>query len=149
MRRVEHLLQLYRLRRTRLVPDDEEGLRRLGRALGLRTDPIGEFSALWRRHARGVRRIHEKLFYRPLLLAVARLPGEETRLTPEAARARLTALGFNDPAGALRHIEALSSGMSRRAAIQRTLLPVMLGWFADAPDPDAGRRGFRRVTYAL
>ena len=149
LRRVEHLLQLYRLRRTHLVPDDEEGLRRLGRALGLRTDPIGEFTALWRRHARGVRRIHEKLFYRPLLLAVARLPGEETRLTPQAARARLTALGFNDPAGALRHIEALSSGMSRRAAIQRTLLPVMLGWFADAPDPDAGLLGFRQVSDAL
>jgi glutamate-ammonia-ligase adenylyltransferase len=149
LRRVEHLVQLYRLRRTHLIPDDEAGLRRLGRALGLRTDPVGEFTALWRRHARGVRRIHEKLFYRPLLLAVARLPGEETRLTPEAARARLTALGFNDPAGALRHIEALTSGVTRRAAIQRTLLPVMLGWFADAPDPDAGLLGFRQVSDAL
>jgi glutamate-ammonia-ligase adenylyltransferase len=149
LRRVEHLVQLHRLRRTHLVPDDDEGLRRLGRALGLRTDPIGEFTALWRRHARGVRRIHEKLFYRPLLQAVAKLPGEETRLTPEAAKTRLTALGFYDPAGALRHIEALTSGVTRRAAIQRTLLPVMLGWFADAPDPDAGLLGFRQVSDAL
>ena len=149
LRRVEHLVQLHRLRRTHLVPDVDEDLRRLGRALGLRTDPIGEFTALWRRHARGVRRIHEKLFYRPLLRAVAKLPGEEARLTPEAARARLTALGFKDPAGALRHIEALTSGVSRRAAIQRTLLPVMLGWFADAPDPDAGLLGFRQVSDAL
>jgi glutamate-ammonia-ligase adenylyltransferase len=39
--------------------------------------------------------------------------------------------------------------VSRRAAIQRTLLPVMLGWFADAPDPDAGLLGFRRVSDAL
>ncbi|KAB2345469.1 bifunctional [glutamine synthetase] adenylyltransferase/[glutamine synthetase]-adenylyl-L-tyrosine phosphorylase [Actinomadura rudentiformis] len=149
LRRVEHLIQLHRLRRTHLVPDDPIDLRRLGRALGLRTDPVGEFTALWRRHAREVRRIHEKLFYRPLLLAVARLPGEESRLTPEAARVRLEALGFNDPAGALRHIEALTSGVSRRASIQRTLLPVMLGWFADAPDPDAGLLGFRRVSDAL
>ncbi|MFA1547415.1 bifunctional [glutamine synthetase] adenylyltransferase/[glutamine synthetase]-adenylyl-L-tyrosine phosphorylase [Actinomadura chokoriensis] len=149
LRRVEHLVQLHRLRRTHLVPDDEDGLRRLGRALGLRTDPVGEFSALWRRHAREVRRIHEKLFYRPLLRAVARLPGEEARLTPEAARTRLEALGYADPAGALRHIEALTSGVSRRAAIQRTLLPVMLGWFADAPDPDAGLLGFRQVSDAL
>ncbi|MFA1539114.1 bifunctional [glutamine synthetase] adenylyltransferase/[glutamine synthetase]-adenylyl-L-tyrosine phosphorylase [Actinomadura monticuli] len=149
LRRVEHLVQLHRLRRTHLVPDDEDGLRRLGRALGLRTDPVGEFSALWRRHAREVRRIHEKLFYRPLLRAVARLPGEEARLTPEAARIRLEALGYADPAGALRHIEALTSGVSRRAAIQRTLLPVMLGWFADAPDPDAGLLGFRQVSDAL
>ncbi|NYD45569.1 glutamate-ammonia-ligase adenylyltransferase [Actinomadura luteofluorescens] len=149
LRRVEHLVQLHRLRRTHLVPDDEAGLRRLGRALGLRTDPVGEFTALWRRHAREVRRIHEKLFYRPLLRAVARLPGEEARLTPQAARIRLEALGYADPAGALRHIEALTSGVSRRAAIQRTLLPVMLGWFADAPDPDAGLLGFRQVSDAL
>ncbi|TYC11474.1 bifunctional [glutamine synthetase] adenylyltransferase/[glutamine synthetase]-adenylyl-L-tyrosine phosphorylase [Actinomadura syzygii] len=149
LRRVEHLVQLHRLRRTHLVPDDEADLRRLGRALGLRTDPVGEFTALWRRHAREVRRIHEKLFYRPLLRAVARLPGEEARLTPEAARARLEALGYADPAGALRHIEALTAGVSRRAAIQRTLLPVMLGWFADAPDPDAGLLGFRQVSDAL
>ncbi|NKZ07643.1 bifunctional [glutamine synthetase] adenylyltransferase/[glutamine synthetase]-adenylyl-L-tyrosine phosphorylase [Actinomadura latina] len=149
LRRVEHLVQLHRLRRTHLVPDDEDGLRRLGRALGLRTDPVGEFTSLWRRHAREVRRIHEKLFYRPLLRAVARLPGEEARLTPEAARTRLEALGYADPAGALRHIEALSAGVSRRAAIQRTLLPVMLGWFADAPDPDAGLLGFRQVSDAL
>ncbi|GAA0277397.1 bifunctional [glutamine synthetase] adenylyltransferase/[glutamine synthetase]-adenylyl-L-tyrosine phosphorylase [Actinomadura nitritigenes] len=149
LRRVEHLIQLHHLRRTHLVPDDEADLRRLGRALGLRTDPVGEFTALWRRHAREVRRIHEKLFYRPLLRAVARLPGEEARLTPEAARTRLEALGYADPAGALRHIEALTSGVSRRAAIQRTLLPVMLGWFADAPDPDAGLLGFRQVSDAL
>ncbi|WP_067805776.1 bifunctional [glutamine synthetase] adenylyltransferase/[glutamine synthetase]-adenylyl-L-tyrosine phosphorylase [Actinomadura formosensis] len=149
LRRVEHLVQLHRLRRTHLVPADEDGLRRLGRALGLRTDPVGEFTALWRRHAREVRRIHEKLFYRPLLRAVARLPGEEARLTPQAARTRLEALGYADPAGALRHIEALTAGVSRRAAIQRTLLPVMLGWFADAPTPDAGLLGFRQVSEAL
>ncbi|MEW2358785.1 bifunctional [glutamine synthetase] adenylyltransferase/[glutamine synthetase]-adenylyl-L-tyrosine phosphorylase [Spirillospora sp. NPDC029432] len=149
LRRVEHLVQLHRLRRTHTVPDDPADLRRLGRALGLRTEPVGEFTALWRRHAREVRRIHEKLFYRPLLRAVARLPGQEARLTPEAARTRLVALGYNDPAGALRHIEALTAGVSRRAAIQRTLLPVMLGWFADAPDPDAGLLGFRQVSDAL
>ncbi|MQA93163.1 MAG: bifunctional [glutamine synthetase] adenylyltransferase/[glutamine synthetase]-adenylyl-L-tyrosine phosphorylase [Streptosporangiales bacterium] len=149
LRRVEHLLQLYRLRRTHLVPDNDAGLRRIGRALGLRGDPVKEFTALWRRHAREVRRIHEKLFYRPLLQAVARLPEAGARLTPDQARARLEALGYTDPAGALRHIEALASGVSRRAAIQRTLLPVMLGWFADGPDPDAGLLGFRRVSEAL
>ncbi|GAA4145056.1 bifunctional [glutamine synthetase] adenylyltransferase/[glutamine synthetase]-adenylyl-L-tyrosine phosphorylase [Actinomadura keratinilytica] len=149
LRRVEHLVQLHRLRRTHVVPEDPADLRRLGRALGLRTDPVGEFTAQWRRHARQVRRLHEKLFYRPLLRAVARLPGPEARLTHAAARTRLEALGYADPAGALRHIEALTAGVSRRAAIQRTLLPVMLGWFADAPDPDAGLLGFRQVSDAL
>ena len=39
--------------------------------------------------------------------------------------------------------------MSRRAAIQRTLLPVLLGWFADAAEPDAGLLAFRQVSEAL
>ena len=59
------------------------------------------------------------------------------------------ALGFDDPAGALRHLEALANGVSRRAAIQRTLLPAMLGWFADAADPDAGLLSFRLVSEKL
>ncbi|RBQ20191.1 bifunctional [glutamine synthetase] adenylyltransferase/[glutamine synthetase]-adenylyl-L-tyrosine phosphorylase [Spongiactinospora rosea] len=149
LRQVEHLLQLHRLRRTHVVPEDPAALRRIGRALGMTTDPVGEFTARWKRHAMEARRLHEKLFYRPLLQAVARLPGEEARLSAAAAKARLEALGYADPQGALRHIAALTDGVSRRAAIQRTLLPVMLGWFADAPDPDAGLLGFRQVSDKL
>ena len=67
----------------------------------------------------------------------------------DAAKTRLKALGYRDPAGALRHIESLTRGVSRRASIQRTLLPVLLGWFADGVDPDAGLRGFREVSDAL
>ncbi|MFC6085456.1 bifunctional [glutamine synthetase] adenylyltransferase/[glutamine synthetase]-adenylyl-L-tyrosine phosphorylase [Sphaerisporangium aureirubrum] len=149
LRRVEHLLQLHRLRRTAVVPEDVTDLRRIGRGLGMLVDPVGEFTTRWRRHAMEARRLHEKLFYRPLLQAVARLQGEEARLSTAAASARLSALGFADPDGALRHIGALTSGVSRRAAIQRTLLPVMLGWFADTPDPDAGLLGFRQVSDKL
>ncbi|WP_017572669.1 bifunctional [glutamine synthetase] adenylyltransferase/[glutamine synthetase]-adenylyl-L-tyrosine phosphorylase, partial [Nocardiopsis halotolerans] len=154
LRRLEHLLQLDRLRRTHLMPDpaSEEGpdqLRRLGRGLGMTVDPVRELTDARRRVSSEVRRLHEKLFYRPLLNAVAKLPEEEARLSPEQARDRLEALGFADPGGALRHLESLTSGVSRRAAIQRTLLPVMLGWFSDAPDPDAGLLGFRQVSEAL
>jgi [glutamine synthetase] adenylyltransferase / [glutamine synthetase]-adenylyl-L-tyrosine phosphorylase len=39
--------------------------------------------------------------------------------------------------------------VSRRAAIQRTLLPVLLEWFADAAQPDAGLLAFRQVSDAL
>ena len=156
LRRTEHLLQLHALRRTHTLPTDPEVLRRLARAMrssisqnGPVTSPEEAFTEAWRRHAQRVRRLHEKLFYRPLLDAVARLPGDTVRLTPEAARARLEALGYRDPAGALRHIEALTTGVRRRAAIQRTLLPVLLGWFADAAEPDAGLLGFRQVSEAL
>jgi [glutamine synthetase] adenylyltransferase / [glutamine synthetase]-adenylyl-L-tyrosine phosphorylase len=165
LRRTEHLLQLHRLSRTHSLPEDPAVLRRLGRAMRSfdlpngswypppatmnRADPAVEFDGMWRRHARQVRRLHEKLFYRPLLDAVARLPSEAARLTPAEAKARLEALGYVDPAGALRHIDALTSGVSRRAAIQRTLLPVLLGWFADAAEPDAGLLAFRQVSEAL
>ncbi|RPK52146.1 Glutamate-ammonia-ligase adenylyltransferase [Streptomyces sp. ADI92-24] len=149
LRAMEHRIQLYRLRRTHLVPEDEPDLRRLGRSLGLRTDPIAELNQAWKRHASVVRRLHEKLFYRPLLDAVAQLAPGESRLSAKAAAHRLEALGYEDPAAALRHLEALSSGVSRKAAIQRTLLPVLLGWFADSADPDAGLLGFRKVSDAL
>ncbi|MFD4663599.1 bifunctional [glutamine synthetase] adenylyltransferase/[glutamine synthetase]-adenylyl-L-tyrosine phosphorylase [Streptomyces halstedii] len=149
LRAMEHRIQLYRLHRTHLVPEDEVDLRRLGRSLGLRTDPVTELNRAWRRHASVVRRLHEKLFYRPLLDAVAQLAPGERRLSAKAAVIRLEALGYADPAAALRHLEALSSGVSRKAAIQRTLLPVLLGWFADSADPDAGLLGFRQVSDAL
>ncbi|MDQ1044893.1 bifunctional [glutamine synthetase] adenylyltransferase/[glutamine synthetase]-adenylyl-L-tyrosine phosphorylase [Streptomyces sp. V4I2] len=149
LRSMEHRIQLYRLRRTHLVPEDEADLRRLGRSLGLRADPVAELTREWKRHTSVVRRLHEKLFYRPLLDAVAQLAPGETRLSPEAARERLVALGYADPAAALRHLEALASGVTRKAAIQRTLLPVLLGWFADSADPDAGLLNFRKVSDAL
>lgn len=149
LRTLEHRIQLHRLRRTHTLPEDETDLRRLGRSMDFRQEPVTELLDRWRRHARQVRRLHEKLFYRPLLNAVARLEAGEARLSPEAAEQRMAALGYADPTSALRHLQALTSGVSRRAAIQRTLLPVMLGWFADTPDPDAGLLGFRRVSDAL
>lgn len=149
LRTLEHRIQLHRLRRTHLMPTSEADLRRLGRALGHRGDADREVVREWQAKAREVRRIHERLFYRPLLSAVARLSTAEARLGTDAARDRLAALGFRDPTGALRHLEALTAGVSRRAAIQRTLLPVMLGWFADEADPDAGLLAFRQVSEGL
>ncbi|WP_426246704.1 bifunctional [glutamine synthetase] adenylyltransferase/[glutamine synthetase]-adenylyl-L-tyrosine phosphorylase [Nocardioides sp. LHG3406-4] len=149
LRSLEHRIQLFALRRTHVVPEDEASLRRLGRSMGLHKDPVKALATEWAHHRREVRRLHEKLFYRPLLTAVARIPGAEARLSPEQAERRMAALGYADPKAALRHLEALTTGVSRTAAIQRTLLPVMLEWFANAPDPDAGLFGFRRISETL
>ena len=149
LRTLEHRIQLHQLRRTHVLPDDEASLRRLGRSLGHFSEPAAALDKQWRYHRREVRRLHEKLFYRPLLGAVARLAGSEARLSLEAAEARLSALGYADPKAALRHLEALTSGVSRTSDIQRTLLPVLLEWFADSPDPDAGLFGFRRISESL
>lgn len=149
LRTLEHRIQLYRLRRTHIMPTDEVDQRRLGRSMGFTLEPVADLSKEWKKHAREVRRIHEKLFYRPLLQAVAKLDSSDSKLSTDDARSRLKALGYVDPDSALRHLESLTSGVTRRAVIQRTLLPVMLEWFADTPDPDAGLLGFRRVSEAL
>ncbi|MGC0311666.1 bifunctional [glutamine synthetase] adenylyltransferase/[glutamine synthetase]-adenylyl-L-tyrosine phosphorylase [Kitasatospora acidiphila] len=161
LRSLEHRIQLHRLRRTHLMPTDPADLRLLARSLApminddTRADPVAALNREWKRHALEVRRLHEKLFYRPLLTAVANLSGGEAltpgtpAMTPEAAKARLEALGFADPPAALRHLQALASGVSRKAAIQRTLLPVLLARFSDSADPDAGLLGFRQVSDAL
>ncbi len=153
LRTVEHRLQLQKLRRTHLVPADPEGQRWLAHAMGYRAgggrDAVAAFRADWHAMAAEVRRLHARLLYRPLLDAVARVPGDDLRLTPGAAGHRLEALGFADPAGALRHIEALTGGVSRAAAIQRHLLPALLSEFADAPEPDRGLLAYRQVSEKL
>ena len=153
LRRAEHRLQLQRLRRTHLLPTGDADLEWLARTDGYAaagTSSASEvFTADRNRHSASVRRLHEKLFYRPLLHAVAAVPGDELRLTPESASVRLAALGFRSPDSALRHLAALTSGVSRRAAIQRTLLPVLLDTFAGSPDPDAGLLSYRQVSEAL
>jgi glutamate-ammonia-ligase adenylyltransferase len=153
LRGVEHRLQLQGLRRTHTVPDDPAGLRWLAAALGYTAmpgqDAVEAFRADWVGHAAQVRRLHVKLLYRPLLEAVARVPAEELRMTPESAHRRLEILGFADPAAALRHLQALTGGITRTAAIQRTLLPMLLQDFADAPEPDRGLLNYRHVSDKL
>jgi [glutamine synthetase] adenylyltransferase / [glutamine synthetase]-adenylyl-L-tyrosine phosphorylase len=158
LRTVEHRLQLQRLRRTHTVPSaatprDAEALRWLAQALGYRTtadrDAVAAFRSDWIGHSAEVRRLHAKLLYRPLLEAVARVPSDDLRLTPEAAKSRLEVLGFADPIAALRHIAALTAGFSRTAAIQHTLLPALLSEFADEPEPDRGLLAYRQVSEAL
>jgi len=153
LRLLEHRIQLFQLRRTHLMPVREDALRSLAKAV------LGPFArerphpdallAAWQKTKRSVRELHERIFYRPLLNTAAKLSSEDARLTPEAAQGRLAALGYLDPQGAMRHIEALTAGVSRRAALQRQLLPILLGWLADGVDPDAGLLGFRRVSEAL
>jgi [glutamine synthetase] adenylyltransferase / [glutamine synthetase]-adenylyl-L-tyrosine phosphorylase len=155
LRLLEHRLQLQQMLRTHLMPspDDTDARRRLARAARLRPDGrhdvVGVLDAEWTRNVLRVRRLHEKLFYRPLLTAVSRLPVEAVRLSEDAAVARLRALGWVSPEGALGHLKALTSGVSRAAAIQQALLPVLLDELARTPDPDRGLLAYRRVSEAL
>lgn len=146
LRTLEHRLQLRQLSRTHLMPRDDESLRILARSSKL-ADTAEELVTTWRDVQRQVRSLHERLFYRPLLQAVAGLGGQEgLELTSEQAADRLRATGFVDPQGALNHISALTQGVSRRAQIQRNLLPVILHWLAQGTNPDRGLLAFRRLS---
>src|SRR5690606_22723958 len=70
LRLLEHRLQLDRLQRTHRMPEDPERLRVLARATGLHASADG-LAGDWRRTKQQVRSLHERLFYRPLLSAVA------------------------------------------------------------------------------
>lgn len=146
-RLLEHRLQLYDLRRTHMMPTEPEALRRVARGVGL--GEAAAVQAAWRASAVTVQRLHQRIFYSPLLEAVAHISGAEVRLTPAAAATRLRALGYADPEAALRHIEALIAGVSRRSEMLRQLLPALLGWMADGPNPDMGLLAFRQVAEAL
>lgn len=148
LRMLEHRVQLRDLTRTHLMPRDEDGQRALARATGLFATNT-EVIEVWQKTKLSVRELHERLFYRPLLAAVATLPEGGYQLTNDQAQARLAAIGFADPRGALHHIAALTSGVSRRAAIQRALLPVMLQWLSEGADPDHGLLTFRRLSESL
>ncbi|MBT2504116.1 bifunctional [glutamine synthetase] adenylyltransferase/[glutamine synthetase]-adenylyl-L-tyrosine phosphorylase [Curtobacterium sp. ISL-83] len=147
LRVLEHRIQLRRLQRTHLMPSDEEELRVLARSSGLATSAPA-LETRWRGVKLEVRGLHERLFYRPLLSAVAASDGEIALTTGQAAD-RLGAIGFVDPDGALRHIRALTQGTSRRAAIQRNLLPVLLRWMAEGPAADRALLAFRRLSDTL
>ena len=153
LRLLEHRIQLSQLRRTHLMPAKEHERRALARSL-VSPERLGTLSAeqmykAWQKLKRNVRSLHERVFFRPLLAAVSTLSRDEVVLTESAAQDRLAALGYRDPRGAMRHIQTLTSGVSRRAEIQRHLMPVLLGWFADGVDADAGLLGFRIVSESL
>src|SRR6266540_713669 len=150
LRTVEHRLQLAQERRTHTIPADPAARRWLAATMGYRdrqpASGVETFEADRRRHAAAVRGLHAKLFYRPLLEAFGAVPAG---LQPEGAAERLAALGFANPDRAMAHLRALTAGLSRRATVLRAMLPVMLTWLADTPDPDGGLTALRVVAERL
>lgn len=153
LRLIEHRIQMMHMRRTHMMPDDEKGLRTLARATralhGNWPRDSEQLIKAWKATVRSNRYLFEQIFYRPLLPSTAALSPEDARLSPEAATARLAALGYRDPAGAVRHIESLTSGVSRQTKLQRQILPAMLGWLTSGPDPDGGLLGFRKLSESV
>jgi len=159
LRTVEHRLQLWRLRRTHALPGDDDQRERIARTVGFRDIPtataLAQFDREYERVQSFVRRLHEKLFFRPLLERFAELTRQEQladtegNLDEQAARDRLAALGFADSRAAIDHLDALASGLSRRSRLFRTLLPALLPTLAGSADPDGGLAALRQLADRL
>jgi glutamate-ammonia-ligase adenylyltransferase len=148
LRLLEHRIQMSEMRRTHLMPTSDSKRRALARAVDLKLTAESLIQR-WESVKVDVRALHQKIFYRPLLSAVSKLGDDSLSLSTDQVRDRLHAIGFGDPKGALDHIAALTSGLSRRAVIQKQLLPVLLQWFSEGTDPDAALLAFRRLSEDL
>ena len=153
LRLLEHRLQLQRLKRTHMLPEagDEEAMRWLARAAHMRPDgqhdSLGVLREELKRQSLRVSRLHAKLFYQPLLESVeGNAVGLLPSMSPEAAERQLAALGYEGPQSALTHLAALTGSSGRRGRVQQVLLPTLLDWLSDAPDPDAGLLAYRRLS---
>ena len=147
LRTVEHRLQLWDEQQTHTLPTDDVARLRLARVLGYRgrTDEsaVEQFEADHRRHQAQVRSIHEKLFFGPLLDTLAGRPGPLTR---DAAEERLRAFGFLDLAATRAAFAELTRGLTRTSRLMGQLLPVLLEWCSESPDPDLALLQLRRLA---
>ncbi len=156
LRKVEHRLQLVDELQVHAIPESPDAQTRLARTMGYRdtgaADAVDQFFAELGRHQATVRSIHERLYFRPLLEAFAALPskaadGDAGPLArPGATEARLSAFGFTDADRARDAVRELTSGLTRSSRLMQQMLPLLLEWLADSPDPDQGLLCLRNLA---
>ncbi|HEX9531020.1 MAG TPA: putative nucleotidyltransferase substrate binding domain-containing protein, partial [Acidimicrobiales bacterium] len=60
---------------------------------------------------------------------------------------RLEAFGFADAAQTRAALAELTQGLTRRSGLMQQMLPLLLEWLSEAPDPDLGLLGLRNLSY--
>ena len=140
LRTVEHRLQLVDEQQVHAVPADLGPRTHLARVLGYLD--VADFDADLRRLQARVRSIHERLFFRPLLEAFT----GTSAMSMEAAEARLAAFGFADADRTRQALAELTRGLTRSSRLMQQMLPLLLGWLSEAPDPDLGLLGLRTLA---
>lgn len=160
---LEHRQQMWSLKRTHLFPDlGEASVGGLERARDVNTDELNRNQELrrlaraFRMHPeelvaqfdetrREVRHLHLDIYYRPMLPINAQLEDGEIRLSEQAMHERFASIGFEDPQAAMRHVDALTYGISRAAKINRIILPAVLQWLGEGQNPDMGLLNWRKL----
>lgn len=178
LRTLEHRLQLVEEAQVHTVPESLEARRALARVLGFAAppgppstqkgrgathlrgggEPEDRLAAVLARHQSHARAIHERLFFRPLLEVFAARDVTSTatstssrgtsRWTVTAAEDRLSALGFRQAERTREALSELTRGLTRSSRLMQQLLPVLLGWLSETPDPDEGLLSLRRLVSA-
>jgi glutamate-ammonia-ligase adenylyltransferase len=158
LRTVEHRLQLVEEAQVHTVPADRESRDRLARVLGFPGKPLEtpaeRFDTVLARHQGTGRAIHERLYFRPLLEAFAArdAPGRSGHaagdhgFAPDAAEERLAAFGFADAERTRQALSELTRGLTRSSRLMQQLLPLLLDWLSESPDPDQGLMGLRTLA---
>ena len=137
----------------RRAADPHHPVRRAGAARAWRgcsaTATARSATALERVRGRAPRRtrrrcaaIHERLFFAPLLDTLA----GAGPLSPEAAEERLAAFGFPDVERTRAALRELTAGSPAARGVMQQLLPVILDWLSETPDPDLGLLQLRRLA---
>jgi glutamate-ammonia-ligase adenylyltransferase len=148
LRRLEHRLQLREGTQVYAMPDAQDERRRVARALGLRdtaeASAVEQLDGALALHQGTVRAIHERLYFRPLLEAFA-TEDEDLLQRPGALEARLSAFGFSDGLRTRAAIRDLTRGFTRASRLMQQLLPLILGWLSESPDPDLGLLNVRNL----
>ncbi|MCR4309667.1 MAG: bifunctional [glutamate--ammonia ligase]-adenylyl-L-tyrosine phosphorylase/[glutamate--ammonia-ligase] adenylyltransferase [Deltaproteobacteria bacterium] len=158
LRRLEHRIQAHRERQTHVLPQREEDLSRLARAMGL-ADPPALLSAL-DRHAAVVHGIYSRLFGGARREESPGIPAEIEALflhgrAEEDAPALLARLGFRDVEAAQRSLDVLRHGPPHVRIPQRArhyldkIGPEILHRVAMSPDPDLALTHVERFLYAI
>lgn len=146
LRRVEHALQLDEELQTHTLPAERDKRRRVARVLGYRgspeAGPTEAFDGELLRQRNLVRSIHERLYFRPLLDALA----GAGRLSPAAAEAALVTFGFTEPERVRQAARELTHGINRSSRMMQQLLPLLLDWLSGTPDPEGGLLGLRKLA---
>ncbi|MFZ0171838.1 MAG: bifunctional [glutamine synthetase] adenylyltransferase/[glutamine synthetase]-adenylyl-L-tyrosine phosphorylase [Acidimicrobiales bacterium] len=161
-RTVEHRLQLVEETQVHTVPGDPQARDTLAKVLGFAgtggPDVTGKarnasgsrerMDAVIGRHQASARAIHERLFFRPLLeVFAAETPLiDGARWSVAAAESRLEALGFRQADRTRQALRELTRGLTRSSRLMQQLLPVLLGWLSDTPDPDQGLLSLRTLV---
>ncbi|MGH9113770.1 MAG: hypothetical protein ACRDZN_15940, partial [Acidimicrobiales bacterium] len=146
LRRIEHALQIEDDQQTHTLPSDRAQRRRIARVLGFRgtpaSGPTDAFDRELSRQRNVVRTIHERLYFRPLLDALA----GAGRMSPDAAASALASFGFADADRTRQAVRELTRGLTRSSRMMQQLLPLLLDWLSTMPDPDLGLLGLRKLA---